>query len=154
MSAKPQIDGHTRRAWDDRFQQPSVEQLREALSEDACALFDRLREHLLGIKGLSEEVVWYGPSWRWSVQYSAAGLKEPLAVLVPSPEDLQLAMQLDREVADTLSNQPFKRAIRDGLDLAREPFDTRWAVWSVQFANLLDEMCKLIDLKHQIVMGE
>lgn len=70
-------------------------------------------------------------------------------MLIPSPEDLQLAVPFTREVADAVASHTFKRAIRDGLDLCREPFDTRWSVWSVQFANLLNDLVTVIDLKHR-----
>src|SRR5690606_21673766 len=126
--------------------------LQSALSNEASALFDRLRNHLLSIDGVSEQVSWHGPCWRWSVQYSLGDSSEPLALLIPSPEDFQLAVPFEREVADALAKHPFKRAIRDGLDMAREPFDSRWCVWSVQFANLLDDLTTLIDMKHRHVV--
>ncbi len=142
---------YNRRAWDDRFRQPAIEQLRADLPEDAAGLFDRLREHLSALDGVVEEVVWYGDCWRWTVQYIIKGQDEALAMLVPSPEDLQLVMPFERGMIDKLPVNQMKRAIRDGLDLAREPFDTRWGVWSVQFANLMDDMTGLIDRKYKLV---
>ena len=34
------------------------------------------------------------------------------------------------------------------LDLAREPFDTHWAVWSLPYAGLLDELKDVLRRKH------
>lgn len=149
--AKPKT--YIRNVWEDRFHQPDIDQLKSGLSKDATALFDQLRTHLCNINGVAEEVAWHGPCWRWSVQYSISKVKEPLVLLVPSPEDLQLAVPMDRDIANALSSHSFKRVIRDGLDMAREPFDTRWCVWSVQFANMLEELTQMIDMKHRLVTG-
>jgi hypothetical protein len=40
-----------------------------------------------------------------------------------------------------------KRAVRDGVDLAQDPFDTRWGVWSIHAESLLEEVVDLIELK-------
>jgi hypothetical protein len=137
---------YKRLAWADRFRQPTTEGLREGLSGDALRLFTAARKHLLQVEGVEETPAWYGASWRWSLEYRVASRAEPLAVLIPSPQDLQLAIQFDREQVTELARKPMKRAIRDGLELARDPFDTRWAVWSIQ-PHLLEDLCKLIDLK-------
>lgn len=144
---------YVRRAWDDRFTQPAVEQLRADLADDAAGMFDRLREHMQGLKGIKENVEWYGPCWRWAVEFRGSGADDPLALLIPSPEDLQLAMPFERKVIEAIPVDQMKRAIRDGLDLAREPFDTRWGVWSVQFANMLDDLIVVVDEKYKRVFA-
>ena len=37
--------------------------------------------------------------------------------------------------------------VRDGLELAQEPFDTRWSLWSLAGVSLLDDLQDLIELK-------
>lgn len=145
---------YNRRAWDDRFQRPAIETLRADLSDDSAALFDRLREHMCSLKGVREDVAWYGDCWRWAVAYSVSGVDDPMAMLVPSPEDLQLVIPFERAMIEKLPINQMKRTIRDGLDLAREPFDTRWGIWSVQFANLMDDMISLINHKYKLVTAD
>ena len=70
-------------------------------------------------------------------------------MIVPSPSDLQLAVPLERNFTSTLPVKRMKRAVRDGLDLASEPFDTRWGVWSIQAPTMVDDLEDLVAMKHQ-----
>jgi hypothetical protein len=92
-------------------------------------------------------LAWYGDCWRWSIEFRTRLSKDPLAVLIPCPQDLQLALPLDREFTSSLPIKRMKRAVRDGLELAQEPFDTRWGVWSLAGSSLLDDLQDLIELK-------
>ena len=142
---------YDRPAWEDRFNRPRVAKLRAALDADAAKLFDHLREHLLALEEVSEDLAWHGDCWRWTVEYRTEHSEEPLAVLVPSPADLQLAVPLEPEFIRSLPMRRMKRALRDGVGLAQEPFDTRWGVWSVQAEGLLDDLVDLVEtkLRHQ-----
>ncbi len=138
---------YDRLAWEDRFNRPTIAKLRAGLDADASPLFDVLRRHLLGIDGASESFAWHGDCWRWTIEYYTEHSDEPLAVVVPSPADLQLAVPLEREFVRTLSLRRMKRSVKDGIGLAQDPFDTRWGVWSVQNETLLEDLVDLIDLK-------
>lgn len=149
-----QMGQQHRLPWNDRFKEPAADGLRQSLPKDMAPLFDAIREHLLSVKGVKEQTTWYGVSWRWSLEYRHPESDEPLAVLVPCPEDLRIAMPVDPTFITRLSKRPLKRAIRDGLELASEPFDTRWGVWSIPFANLIDDLRNLINLKIRHLQGE
>ncbi len=157
---------YERLAWEDRFNRPDTDALREGLHGQPRKIFDALRKYLLQIEGVQEFPVWYGESWRWSIEFRLPGLgsrsgrngkrtadiqtespNDLIAVLIPSPEDLQLAMQVEPTLAGSLPTRALKRAVRDGLDLAAEPFDTRWGVWSVQQPNLAEDLKNLIKRK-------
>ena len=138
---------YRRLPWKDRFNRPAVDRLREGLADDAIAIFDELREALLGLEGVEETLAWYGHSWYWTIAYRTRHAEEPLAVIIPSPDDLQLAAPVDADFFKSLSFKRMKRSLREGLDLAREPFHTRWAVWSVQAPRLSDDVIDLIEAK-------
>jgi hypothetical protein len=110
-------------------------------------MFDAARMRLLDLEGVQESAAWYGESWHWTIEYRVDQADEPLALLVPSPIDLQLAVPLDREFTETLPMSRMSRALRDGLELAQEPFDTRWGIWSVHSAGLLDSLQDLVERK-------
>jgi len=124
-----------------------VQQLRAPLPAAAAKLFDRLRRDVRSLEGVTESFGWHGDCWRWTIEFKTEYSDEPLAVIVPAPSDLQLAMPLDREFIRSLPQQCMKRSVRDGIGLAQAPFDTRWGVWSVQSASLLDDLVDLIELK-------
>ena len=136
-------------AWQDRFSRPSIHHLREDLHGPARQAFDSLVSGLRGVSDLSEACAWHGECWRWTVEFRIAGSMEPLAVIIPCPADLQLAMPLTHEFVRSLPLKRLKRSIRDGLELAQEPFDTHWGVWSIDSAGLIDDLLDLVEMKQQ-----
>jgi hypothetical protein len=81
------------------------------------------------------------------VAYRTRLSEDPLAVLIPAPGNLQVAIPLDREFARSLPTQRMTRALREGLELAQDPFDTRWGVWHIQAAAIVDDVLDLVELK-------
>lgn len=134
-------------SWTDRFRTPTAGDLRAALRPPARSFFDTLRERLQEIEGVRESVAWYGDCWHWSLEYRTRLDPEPLAVLIPAPLDLQLALPMDPEFSRSLPMQRLKRPVRDGLDLVQEPYNSRWGVWSINAATLIDDLQDLVEMK-------
>ena len=139
--------GYERIAWEDRFNRPTADRLRAALDPEATKLFDQLRRHLKSVKGATEDFAWHGDCWRWTIEYHTEHSEEPLAVLVPSPVDLQLAVPLERDFVRSLPQRRMTRSVRDGIGLAQDPFDTRWGVWSVPAVGLIGDLHELVEAK-------
>jgi len=136
---------YDRLAWQDRFNEPTPDGLRRGLPGANARTFDRVRRHLRKVEGVRETVGWYGPSWCWALEYRLSVRSGPFAILIPSPFDLQMAMPLEAAFITSLPLKRMKRAIRDGLDLATEPFDTNWGVWSLAPDGLIDDLKDLLD---------
>jgi len=136
-----------RPAWTDRFNAPTLGALRDGLPALARTRFDALRKRMLEIDSASENVAWYGDCWHWAIEIRTRHGGDPLAIIVPSPDDLQLALPMDPDFARTLPLQRMKRAIRDGLELALEPYHSRWSIWSVNAASLIDDLQDVIEMK-------
>ncbi len=134
-------------AWKDRFERPTSARLREALPAPAAGLFDQIRKRILALDGIEESYAWHGECWRWTVEFRTGRRGDPLAILIPSPDDLQLAIPLEREFTHTLPIRRMRRAVRDGLELAGDPFDTHWGVWSIQSPSLLADLTDLLSMK-------
>jgi hypothetical protein len=148
----PQRATFQRLAWDDRFNCPTVASLRAGLKPADRSLFDKLRKHLCEFERVTETVTWYGDSWRWVVEFRVARPAQPFAVIVPSPDELQLAVPTSQEFIAQLATRRLKRAVRDGLDLAGAPFDTRWAVWPVGSASMLADLMHVLDDKRSFMV--
>lgn len=137
-----------RSAWQDEFNIPLIEDLRMDLPVPAAELFDATREFFGADAGLSESLRWYGDCWYWTVAWfltdEATDEDNPIALLVPAPDNLQIAAPLDRPFLEQLNTRRMKRAIRDGLDLASDPYSTEWAVWPVSARNMLDDIKALM----------
>lgn len=143
-ASMPKTVAYGRSPWTDRFNRPTAQTLRAGLNPANGRLFDDARRRLLEIDGIREEAAWYGDCWKWVLEYHIDHSEAPLAAIVPSPLDLQLAVQVEPEFLRSISTSRMKRAVRDGLDLASEPFDTRWGVWSLQPGSLLRDLQDLI----------
>ncbi|MFO0874888.1 MAG: hypothetical protein U0575_13080 [Phycisphaerales bacterium] len=97
-----------------------------------------------------ESVAWHGESWKWTVEFRpfAGGLCS--AMLVPAPDNAQLAIPVTREFIQALPMKRLKKAIREGLELASEPFDTHLAVWPLVGGPIISDLHDLLQrrVKH------
>jgi hypothetical protein len=59
---------------------------------------------------------------------------------------------MDEEFTRGLPIQRLKRAVRDGLDLAQEPYNSRWGVWSITSTSLIEDLQDLIEMKLKHLM--
>ncbi len=136
-----------RSPWQDEFNTPDVEELRMELPVPAAELFDAAREFFNGPAELKESVRWYGDCWFWTIAFfmdkEDTEEDDPVALLVPAPDNLQVAAPLDRDFLEQLNTRRMKRAIRDGLDLASDPYSTEWGVWPLTARNQLEDLISL-----------
>jgi hypothetical protein len=135
--------------WKDRFNRPTIEALRKQLHGEHRKRFDQTRRKLLQLGNLQESPNWQGDSWHWTIAFHVSDEGNPVAILVPAPHDLQLAVSVDPQFVQSLPISRLGRAVREGLDLAAEPFDTRWAIWSIISTPLIDQLVDLVDRKLQ-----
>jgi hypothetical protein len=142
-------------SWTDEFNVPTPESLRKELVEESTETFDQLRKLMNGFDGITEDCRWYGDCWHWSLTYlldeqpfrEPSDEWEPLALIIPAPEDVQLAISMTPEFSSTINTRRLKRGVRDGLELGSPPFTTRWAVWSIPTPGLLPELAGLVKQK-------
>lgn len=116
-------------AWADRFNVPTVAQLQAGLPARSVPVFKHTRRMLHDLELTHETPQWRGECWKWTIEFSSAPRQAPMAILIPSPENLQFAVPVTNEFLQSLPMKRLKKAIREGLDLAAEPFDTNLAVW-------------------------
>lgn len=138
---------YSRQSWEDRFNRPTPEQMSKELSREFARILEQMRKKLLELDGVVEDVDWFGESWKWAIVFRTRLSEEPLAILIPNPEDVQLAVPMEKDLAESLASRKLKRTVRDGLDLAREPFNTRWGVWSLNPPHLIDDLQDLVARK-------
>jgi hypothetical protein len=146
-----------RSPWQDEFNVPTIDDLRTDLPVPAAELFDATRTFLLKRDNLLEEMRWYGDCWFWTLAYYLEGENtdedQPVAIIVPAPDNLQIAAPLDRDFLGQLNTRRMKRAIRDGLDLAADPYSTNWAVWPIAAKNMLDDLISLLQQRLNWLQG-
>jgi len=133
--------------WTDEYKTPSVDGLRKLVVCDAKKAFDKTRSKLHALGEVREELKWFGDCWYWSIAFISEETDDLLALMIPSPEDLQIASQLTLDFIDQLSTRRLKRFVRDGLELAMPPYQTNWAVWSIPTPAAVEDVMPVMKSK-------
>lgn len=63
----------SRSAWTDRWNRPTCQSLLEALKAQHRRQFAQVIQFLEAKGGLKPEIVWYGPSWKWTIVFRRVG---------------------------------------------------------------------------------
>ena len=92
---------------------------------------------------------WYGDCWYLTGAFMSDFLEEPLTILVPAEENLQIAAPLTHDFISQLSTRRLKRFVRDGLELALPPHRTNWAVWSIPTPAAFEDVLPVIKSKQK-----
>lgn len=146
-----------RSPWSDKFQMPSLQDLRSGLAKPLQSVFDEAREALTELDGISEQTAWQGVPWRWTLVYNVAepsGEGRSLAYLVPDPQRLQICVPLTQDQIERLPIKRMKKSIRDGVVFARSVAGVWWPTWEIASSAALEEVLELVAKKHKLAVGE
>lgn len=144
-----------RSAWSDKFQMPSLQDLRLGLAKPLQSVFDDAREAITELDGISEQLAWQGVPWRWTLVYNLteqSGEGRSLAYLVPDPQRLQICVPLTQEQIEKLPIKRMKKSIRDGVVFARSVAGVWWPTWEIASKAALDEVLELVTKKHKFAL--
>jgi hypothetical protein len=140
----------SRTIWSDQFNTPTVAALRSELAEPAIPLFDQVRAMFQGFDEIVESIRWYGDCWHWTIEYTLEDHhdeNDAIGLIIPSPEDLQLAIPMTESFHSSVPTKRMKRTIKDGFELATPPFHTSFGVWSVASNGMIIDLGQLAKLK-------
>ena len=135
--------------WTDEFNSPTIKGLRVLAINDAKKAFDKAIVKIEALENVVTDVKWYGECWFWTVSFHSDFLDEPLAIMIPAEENLQIATPLTHEFIDQLSTRRLKRFVRDGLELAMPPHRTTWAVWSIPTIGAVEDVMPVLKAKQK-----
>ncbi len=130
--------------WTDEFNTPTVAGLRERILVDGVLGFDEFSERMNELGNITQEVMWFGDCWCWSIAFISEHSEKPVAVVIPFEEDMQIATPLSHAFIDQLSTRRLKRFVRDGIELAMPPHETEWAVWSAHTTLAIEDIMPVI----------
>lgn len=142
--------------WQDRWTQPTLKELLGALGKPLGRTVDKLVQRIDALEGVEHALTWYGPSWKWTVEFTAAparkgGPRQPLAYLVPSLAGPQLAVPVSQTLRDLLETKRLRRYVKDGLDGAKRSVDFYWATWAFTNQAEVDLLVDLVQRKHRFI---
>lgn len=145
-----------RTAWEDRFREPTAEELlRSIVSPVSAELARELRKRLLSFEGVSEKADWQGVPWRWALVFSC--VMDPtraFAYIIPEPAKPQLSIPLTAAMVQSLPLKRMKKAARDGILYSRFVAGVHWPAWPLETASQLDELFEILQRKYRSVAGE
>src|SRR5690242_5530708 len=95
-----------RAAWLDRFKAPTADEMLGAFNRQMQGALQHLREKLLAVEGVKEEVSWQGV-WRWTLVYRIPGDGERgWAYLVLDPAKPRVSVPI---TDDIIAELPVKK---------------------------------------------
>ena len=130
--------------WTDEFKTPTVEGLRKLLLNDCKKAFDKASSKIHALGEIREELIWFGDCWFWTVAFMTEYSQQPLAIIVPFEEDMQIASPMSHAFIKQLSTRRLKRFVRDGVELAMPPHETEWAVWSAATPAAVEDIMPVL----------
>lgn len=140
--------------WADKFHAPSLAQIKSHYSKDKLSLFEHVRQRLLQVEGVREEILWQGVPWRWTLVYNLEGDDGPAkawAYLVPDPERLQVCVTLTADQVLGVGVKRLKKWVRDGIVFARSVGGVCWPTYEIAVRQQADDVFELIDRKQRAI---
>lgn len=134
-------------AWEDRFRAATIDQLRAPLNKQLLGAFDAARERLQEMDGLSEELVWKGIPWRWTLAYTA-DRDEDWVFLVPQPTRPYLVLPLSLETLTKLPVRRLSKFVRDGILHAACVAGVYWPQWDIQTKGQVEDVFAVVAMKY------
>jgi hypothetical protein len=160
-----------RLAWQNRWSEPGLETLLGALKPHHRRAFNHLMQQLEAMEGVSRSLIWYGPGWKWTLQYlhtpaSKAGsrkngrdnghgpatpdLSGALCYLVPDSLMPVVCVPLRSDVIGQLPLKRLSKYIRDGIAVAKCAVAIHWAIWYPVSDSDVGLLMDLVKRKHTI----
>jgi len=154
----PKIKEQT--AWENRWEQPTREQLYGLIDEGKRKFWDALRENVLAFDGVEEDVVWHGLAWKWVTRYThpaAATEGEPdgvIAYVVTLPDQAQFCVPLSTDEILSMPVRRLNRYIRDQLRSAKCAVEMHWGHWEPTAMTEVEYLTDLIKRKYKFLTAE
>lgn len=142
-------------AWEDKFNQPDLDELRELYPKPLRALFDEARERILGLADVSEEFGWEGLPWRWCLRFTLPG--DPtrrFAYLVPSPEKPRVGVCFTSDMLQSMPLHRLKKYMKEILVASHDVGGMFWTEFEFTSKPQLDDALDLVRRKHTFITAK
>ena len=141
--------------WEDKFNEPEIDALREQYPKAFRVLFDDARERILGFGEVTEELVWEGLPWRWCLRYTKP--KDPtraFVFLVPNPEKPRIGIPFTGEMLQNMPLHRLKKYMKETLVASHDVGGKFWTEFEFQSKSQLDDAMDLVKRKHNFLASD
>ena len=147
----------SRLPWEDRWHEPTIDELIEPQKETIKRLVPGLLEQIEQLDGVERRLAWHGTSWKWTVEYPVPQAKEakyPLAYFVPNPEQAEICVPLRPEHIEKLPIRRLNRFIRDNIRSSKCAVEIHWAKFTPSSQAEAEHLMDLIKRKHKMLLAQ
>ena len=164
----------SRSAWYDRWTKPTLSMLVEPLKAHHRRQFVHIIEKLDALEHVEKTILWYGPSWRWTIGYSfippavTRSSRNGNGKTVPPPTEPEIVCYLVPNVDNPLVCVPLRadeatalcavtgknalgRYVKEGVATAKCAVQTRWATWGPATENETMQILDLLRRKYELL---
>ncbi|MAE62950.1 MAG: hypothetical protein CMJ18_01655 [Phycisphaeraceae bacterium] len=142
--------------WQDRWHEPTVEQLFEPLNPQHGKALRLLMDRIESYGQLERSLLWYGPGWNWTLRYDIRDFEdndlETLCYLVPREESPQVCVPLGAATLEKLPLRRLHKYVRNGVRGSKCTVELYWATWNLTASSEAEQLVELIKRKHKIVL--
>lgn len=146
-------NGSSRSPWQDRWNEPTLDQLLHCLKPQHQKLFGMILDAVGQFERVTQNIIWYGPAWKWTVQLSITDHRgkptENLLYLVPNKDMPLVCVPLSDGAINALPLKRLKKYIRDGIAGGKFAVAIHWATWTVNSQAEVACLLDLIKRKHK-----
>lgn len=141
-----------RRAWDDKFREPALDELLADINPLVRPLFDDALARIRAFDGGAEKLAWQGLPWRWCLVFTIeSDPTEAWLYLVPDPERLRIAVPFTEAMIQAMPVHRFKRHLKDALGASVHTGNVFWATFETTAKVQLDDILDVVKRKYQLV---
>jgi hypothetical protein len=141
--------------WEDRWAQPTLEQLTQPLNEQQRKVCQRLLDGLDQFEGLHWHFAWHGRAWKWTLQFdlydSEGQFIGPLVYIVPNPDLFEFCMPMKEATIEQVNLKRLQKFVRDGLRAAKCAVSLHWAIFHPTAATETDQLLDLVKRVHKVL---
>lgn len=135
-------------AWQDRWNRPSLKDLLAGLKAHQSRNFEILMALMDEREETEQSIIWYGPSWKWTVRYLwNKGKGEPIqfAYFIANVEQPIICMPMTQAFVETVPVRRLSKFVRESLKSSKQAVDLIWGSWTPgpeSEANQLGDLVK------------
>lgn len=137
--------------WEDRFARPTAEALLGELPKPSAVLLASLRDGLLAMEGMTQDLSWQGVPWRWAFAFAAGG--RVAAYVVPNPVRPAACIPVPAGALAGTAGKKLSKPVRDVIRLAPSIGGVQWPQWELSSKSIVDELTTLVRLCVEAPVG-
>jgi len=146
----------TRSSWENRWSEPSLDQLLTPIRDPHKKIFEQLIQEINACGDVTQQLIWYGDAWKWTlqfIQHDEDGQEiGTLCYLVPKEENPLICVPLDDGLIGRLPVKRLGKTVREGIRSAKCAVQTHWASWSPSNGSDLAQIVDLVKRKHKLAL--